>query len=264
MRILVICLILIFNLNLFPCQRSKDNITNKDLLLLESDDWNKRSYIFCNNLFSETGNNSFLDNKNLISFKLRKSTIFDQYLNNVHFFHLNDWIINQIYFDFNSDEKTNLLSVDNVSVDSLKKYNYRKWQFKFGYSPNNKNIFNIEISNILRLSNFFALSLDCRLYSFISLSPCLITRQFYVNKYFSFSLKGGIGLTGLPVPATYGTDITTELGVLFKYKINEKYNIILEYKRINKNSLYEGFYSLFFGPPINNFPIQFISTGIEL
>jgi hypothetical protein len=170
-----------------------------------------------------------------------------------------------IYTNNFSQEKTDIVNhFEDIQNDSLKEYYFKKWQLKLGYSLNNKNIFNIEASNIFRISNLFALSLDYRLYSFISITPSLVTRPIDIQKDFSISIKGGIGIMGLPVPVIiYGLDISTEFGVIFRYRLNEKCNILLEYKQIHKNSLYESFNSLFNGPSINHFPLRFISVGVE-
>jgi len=139
---------------------------------------------------------------------------------------------------------------------------FKKWQTKVGYSLNNKNIFNLEGSYLISLSHVFALSLDTRIYSFLTISPSITTKPITITKKLSFSLKTGLGFI-LFGPVAGLRDIAFELGASVRYKINKDFNILLEYKQINKNSAYVGFDTL---PPkqmIRNFPIRFISIGIE-
>ena len=138
----------------------------------------------------------------------------------------------------------------------------KDWQIKIGYSLNNKNVLNIEGGYLIPLSQAFAFSLDTRLYSFISVSPSLASQPITISKKISFSLKVGLGFI-LFGPSIGLKDVAFELGGLIRYKINEDYNIVLEYKQISKNSAYVSFDTF---PPkqiISNFPIRFISIGVE-
>ncbi len=139
---------------------------------------------------------------------------------------------------------------------------FKNWQARLGYSLNNKNIYNIEGSYLISLSHVFAFSLDTRIYSFLTVSPSLATQPIPVSEKISFSLKTGLGFIFFG-PVAGLNDIAFEFGALVRYSINKYYNIILEYKQIKKNSAYLGFDTL---PPkqiVQNFPIRFISIGIE-
>jgi len=148
--------------------------------------------------------------------------------------------------------------------DSLQnsKTEFKNWQFKIGYSLNNKNVTNLEGSYLIQISQVFALSLDTRLYSFISFTPSLSTNQIKITNAISISLKGGLGVIALG-PVAGLEAMTAEFAIAFRYKIANNYNFVLEYKRISKSSISEGFETF---PPkhwIRKFPIEFLSFGIE-
>ena len=155
----------------------------------------------------------------------------------------------------------NIVAQNDVS-DMTRLPVFNDWQVKIGYSVNNTNILNVEGGYLIPLSKIFALSLDTRIYSFASISPSIITKPIAITKKFSLSLKTGLGFI-LFGPVVGLGDIAFEFGGLIRYRISRDYSIILEYKQISKNSAYVSFETL---PPkqtISNFPIRFISIGIE-
>jgi hypothetical protein len=138
----------------------------------------------------------------------------------------------------------------------------KNWQIKIGYSLNNKNVFNIEGGYLIPLSRAFAFVADARLYSFLTVSPSLATQPIVISDKISFSLKFGLGFIFFG-PVSGLTDVAFELGGLLRYQISKDYNIVFEYKQISKNSHYEGFETFSPKQMINNFPIRFISIGVE-
>ena len=161
------------------------------------------------------------------------------------------------------------LSHNSISTQNEKKDNdqiFKRWQIRAGYSINNDSVATLEGSYVIPLSHLFAVSIDARIYSFFSITPFLTTRPIKIYDKFSFSAQGGIGIRafGVGFGGSIG-DITAELGATIRYKLNDKMNFILNYKQISSSSHYPTFSTLF--PPkvkIDNFPIRFITIGIEL
>jgi hypothetical protein len=156
--------------------------------------------------------------------------------------------------------QSNYFAQSEVTLADSSFENY--WQAKIGYSLNNVYVTNIEGSYIIPISHLFEFSLDARIYSFITISPSIRTRSISVLEKLSIYPKFGLGFATFG-PFSFLGDIGFELGVGFVYKLSDNYNLLIEYKQFGKNSLYEGFESL---PPkqiIDNFPIRFISIGLE-
>lgn len=144
-----------------------------------------------------------------------------------------------------------------------KNMSIKRWQIKSGFSFNNKNVYNIEGSYLTYLSNSFILSVDLRLYSFLSFTPTLSTKSLKLFDHLSFSPTIGLGIIGLG-PVNGIEAFTIEFGLILRYLINENCNFILSYKQVTSSAYYPAFYSL---PPkqlIENFPIRFLSIGLEI
>lgn len=130
-----------------------------------------------------------------------------------------------------------------------------------GYSYN-KEITNFEGNYSFPLSHAFAFGIDVRLLSFPSISPVLITMPIILSDKFSISVKGGIEFFVFsPIPLA---NVSTQFGGLIRYKINNDYNLFLEFKQINQNTSMDGFDAFFPRKHVRGFPFRFVSFGIEL
>jgi len=138
---------------------------------------------------------------------------------------------------------------------------FKSFQIKLGYSFN-KNTPNIEGNYSFPLSHIFSFGLDLRIYSFPTISPEIATMPIILTDHISISAKGGLEFFLFsPIPLA---NLSTQFAFLIRYKINNDYNLLLEFKQINQNSSMNGFDTL---PPrkhVLGFPIRFLSIGIEI
>lgn len=144
---------------------------------------------------------------------------------------------------------------ENSSLPEIK-----NWQIKGGVSFNNESVFNVEGSYIIPISQAFQFSLDTRIYSYLTISPSLKTRSIEIIDKMYFYLKFGLGFNVFGIIPF--TNFATELSLAFIYKLNDNVNLLIEYKQAKYSSA--GFETLFSRNMIDNFPIRFISIGVEI
>lgn len=146
-------------------------------------------------------------------------------------------------------------SAYNSQTISLRQDYSKSWQLFMGYSINNSGVTNFEFSYMLPVTRVLAFSADLRLYSFLSLSLSASLFPIQVGEKFSFIFKCGFPIIPL---ASMG-----HIGLQCKYKLSSKLNFVLEYKQISTSSQSTGFITFSPDFTVTNYPIRFISVGIE-
>lgn len=166
--------------------------------------------------------------------------------------------ISIIIFYFNSDS---ILAQENIEDRTIVE-DIKPWQIKVGYSINNKDVTNLEGSYNLSLSKIWAFSMDARIWSFFTLSASFKTMPIKISEYISVSPKIGLGFH-FPGPVAGLRDVSLNIGISVNYKINDSYNVFIEYLQLSKSSKYDEFNTNNKNIWVRNFPIRFISIGVE-